>query len=52
MEHEVVPAKGDFFALVTTCQACEQIAYWRIGIGKWTHGNEEANDHVELEAAG
>jgi hypothetical protein len=38
-EHEVVPARGDFFALETTCRAssCGRRALWRIGIGEWEH---------------
>ena len=35
--HEVVPAEGDFFALATTCRACGQPAYWRLGSGAWEH---------------
>lgn len=35
--HDVVPTKGDFFALATTCQTCGQPACWRVGAGVWEH---------------
>ena len=35
--HEVVVHAADERKLVSTCEVCEGVVYWRIGMGAWQH---------------